>query len=133
MSPPKPTVLVVEDDADLVATYRRLLGHHGFRVVTAATRGGALSALGRETFTAAIVDLRLPDGDGFDVVRTARELASPAIVVTGFPSQHVRQAARAAGAVDFFAKPFNAAALAARVHELTDASDICPTVRETRR
>ena len=119
-----PAVLVVEDEVDLVATYRRLLRHHGFRVVTATTRLAGLRALEDDTFTAAIVDVRLPDGDGLDVVRKARELAPPApvIVVTGFSSQHVRQAARAAGAADFVAKPFKAAALAARVQALVAAS-----------
>lgn len=119
----KPAVLVVEDEVDLVATYQRLLGRHGFRVVTATTRGAAMDALDTEAFVAAIVDVRLPDGDGLDVVRKARALGSApaAIVVTGFASQHLRQAARAAGAVDFFAKPFEATALAARVQALASA------------
>jgi DNA-binding response OmpR family regulator len=115
-----PAVLVVEDEADLLTTYRRLLGHHGFRVVTAATRAAGLRALEGEPFTAAIIDVRLPDGDGLDVVRKAREVAKPppAIVVTGFASKHLRKAALDAGAADFFAKPFEAAALAARVQAL---------------
>jgi DNA-binding response OmpR family regulator len=123
MSSTLPAVLVVEDEHDLLTTYRRLFGRHGFRVVTAATRVAGLRALEHEPFTAAIVDVRLPDGDGLDVVRKARAVAPPApvIVVTGFPSQHLRQAARAAGAADFFAKPFAAAVLAARVQTLAVA------------
>lgn len=115
-----PAVLVVDDEADLLATYRRLLGRDGFRVVTAATRAAALRALEREPYAAAIVDVRLPDGDGLDVVRKAREVAQPppAIVVTGFPSKTMRKAALEAGAVDFVTKPFAAAALAARVRAL---------------
>ena len=115
-----PAVLVVDDEADLLATYRRLFGRHGFRVVTAATRAAGLGALDHEAFTAAIVDVRLPDGDGLDIVRRAREVAQPppAIVVTGFASAHARKAALAAGAADFFAKPFEAAVLAARVRAL---------------
>jgi DNA-binding response OmpR family regulator len=120
---PRPAVLVVEDEADLAATYRRLLGHHGFRVVTAATRDAGLRALDDETFAAAIIDVRLPDGDGLDVVRKARTLVppAPAIVVTGFPLAHVRQAARTAGAAHFLAKPFEVADLVARVRTLVDA------------
>jgi DNA-binding response OmpR family regulator len=113
-------VLVVEDETDLLATYRRLLGRVGLRVVTASTCREGLRALEAERFAAVIVDVRLPDGDGLDVVRAARAMAppAPAMVVTGFPSRHLRELALAAGATDFFAKPFNAATLAARVTTL---------------
>jgi DNA-binding response OmpR family regulator len=117
---PARTVLVVDDEADFVTTYRRLLGREGFRVVGATTRAAALTALAEEPFAVAIVDLRLPDGDGLDVVRHARGMPVPpcAIVVTGFASKNARQAAHRAGAAAFFAKPFEAAALTARVREL---------------
>jgi DNA-binding response OmpR family regulator len=113
-------VLVVDDETDFLSTYRRLLGRDGFRVIGAATRDAALRALAEEPFAAAIIDLRLPDGDGLDIVRRAREVAdpAPAIVVTGFASRHARQAAHRAGAAAFFAKPFDSAALVKRVREL---------------
>jgi DNA-binding response OmpR family regulator len=113
-------VLVVEDEPDFRTTYRRLFGRDGFRVVEAASRADALVALAREPFALVMVDLRLPDGDGLDVVRAAGATPkpTPAIVVSGFPSGEARAAARAAGAADFFAKPFETAALAARVRAL---------------
>ena len=116
-------MLVVDDEADFLATYRRLLGRHGYRVVTVASRVAALETLARERFAAVIADLRLADGDGLDVVRAARAGAEPppVIVVSGFASSHARRAAHAAGAVEFFAKPFASAALAARVRELIDS------------
>ena len=114
------SILVVDDEHDLLATYQRLFGREGFRVVTASSRADALGALGREAFALVIADLRLSDGDGLDVVRRAlaTPAPTPAIVVTGFASAAVRAAALGAGAADFFAKPFVAAALAARVREL---------------
>ena len=123
-STPEVAVLVVEDEADLLATYRRLLGRVGLRVVTASTREGGLHTLGGERFAAVIVDVRLPDGDGLDVVRAARAMAPPlpTMVVTGFPSRHLRETALAAGATEFFAKPFDAATLAARVAALVRAN-----------
>ena len=113
-------VLVVEDEGDLLTTYRRLLGRDGFRVVTVSTREAGLQALRDERFAAVIIDVRLPDGDGLDVVRRVCETVTPppAIVVTGFASKHVRAAALAAGAAAFFAKPFEAAALASCVRGL---------------
>jgi DNA-binding response OmpR family regulator len=71
-----------------------------------------------------ISDLRLPDGDGLDVVRAAR-LASPVpvIVVTGYPSDETRRAALAAGATAFLAKPFAAAMLLAAIRSSVDGTD----------
>jgi two-component system, NtrC family, response regulator PilR len=116
----RPVLLVVDDEVDFLTTYRRLLGREGFRVVTAATREEALAALAAERFSLVVTDVRLPDGDGLDVVRAAQNhgRATPTIVVSGFSSRDAREAARAAGATEFIAKPFEAAALAARIREI---------------
>ena len=105
-------VLVVEDEADLVATYERLLRRHGYRVVSARSREAGLAALKEEAPHLLIADLRLPDGDGLDVVRAARALPTPTlvIVVSGFASNESRDAALAAGASAVLAKPFSTAA-----------------------
>jgi len=104
-----PRVLVVEDEADLVATYERLLRRHGYRVVSAGSREAALAALKAELPDLLISDLRLPDGDGLDVVRAARALPTPTlvIVVSGVASSESRDAALAAGASAVLAKPFS--------------------------
>ena len=113
-------ILVVDDEAELLATYARLLARDGLRVVTADSRAAALRALDEGRFSLVIADVQLSDGDGLDVVRRARAGADPipAIVVSGFGSQTARDAAAQAGAIAFFAKPFTAATLAARVRHL---------------
>jgi DNA-binding response OmpR family regulator len=68
----------------------------------------------REPLTLVLTDLRLPDGDGLDIVRAARRTTpnpTPTLVVTGFASEASRTAALAAGASGYLAKPFGAAAL----------------------
>lgn len=112
-------VLVVDDEADLVSTYGRLLRRQGCRIIAAGTRHEGLAALEAESFALVIADVRLPDGDGLDVVRAARARADgpPVIVVTGFPSAQSRQTALQAGATAYLAKPFSALALAALVKE----------------
>jgi DNA-binding response OmpR family regulator len=106
-------VLVVDDEADFLATYERLLRRQGYEVVTATSRAAGLAAVARERLDLVISDLRLPDGDGLDVVRAARRVPDPppVIVITGYPSDETRRAAAAAGATAFFAKPFAAAGL----------------------
>ncbi len=110
-------VLVVDDEADFLATDERLLRREGYEVITALSRTAGLAAVSGERLDLVISDLRLPDGDGLDVVRAARGVPDPppVIVVTGYPSDETRRAATAAGATGFFAKPFAAAGLLAAV------------------
>jgi DNA-binding response OmpR family regulator len=113
-------ILVVDDEADLVTTYERLLRRLGYRVLSARTCQGGLALVTAEPLGLVIADLRLPDGDGLEVVRAARALASPppVLVATGLASRTARQAAMAAGAAAFLAKPFPTETLTRLVHDL---------------
>ena len=115
-------VLVVDDEADFLATYERLLRREGYDVMTATSRAAGIAALAGEPPHLVISDLRLPDGDGLDVVRAARGVGRPVpvIVVTGYPSDETRRAALEAGATTFLAKPFTAAALLAAIGSSVD-------------
>lgn len=110
-------VLVVDDEADFLATYERLLRRQGYHVVVATTRAAGVAAVASEHPDVVISDLRLPDGSGLDVVRAARNMPEPpsVIVITGYPSAETRHAALAAGATAFLAKPFAAAGLVAAI------------------
>ena len=110
-------ILVVDDEADLLASYERLLRRKGYFVVSAGSRGEGLALVAREPLALVITDLRLPDGDGLDLVRAACRLPTPtpAMVVTGFASEASRTASMAAGAAAFLAKPFAAFAFTSLV------------------
>ena len=115
------TVLAVDDERHLLTMYERLLCHSGFAVVTAASLGEARRRLHETQIALVIADLRLPDGDGIDIVREARRMPTPipCIVVTGCGLEAAEDAATEAGADRFFAKPFSISALTASIHELT--------------
>jgi DNA-binding response OmpR family regulator len=115
-------ILVVDDEADLVATYRRLFGHQGYDVESAGTRAGGLALIDSAPPDLVIADLELPDGDGLDLVRAARTAPTPfrVIVVSGRPSSGAREEAMAAGASAFVAKPFSTGALGDLVRSLLD-------------
>jgi DNA-binding NtrC family response regulator len=102
-------VLVVDDESDLVESCRRLLRRRGYTVVSAGSceAGRAALAAGRPTLL--VSDLKLPDGDGLELVRLARTLTPPVpvILMSGYLSQVNELAAREAGAVDVLAKPFS--------------------------
>lgn len=112
-------VLVVDDERDLVSSYERLLRRQGLRVIATGSRHEGLAIIGHEPLALVIADLRLPDGDGLDLVREARRqpVPIPALVVTGIPSGVARAAAFAAGASAFLAKPFAASEFTALVAE----------------
>ena len=101
-------VLVVDDEADMVATYYRLLGRRGHRVLTATTCSQALAVVDSEPLALVVADLRLPDGNGLEVVRAARikKTAPPVVVVTGYASEASRRQALEAGAAAYLTKPF---------------------------
>jgi CheY-like chemotaxis protein len=110
-------ILVVEDEADLAATCARLLRHRGHSVITVGSRAAALARLADAPPSLLVSDIRLPDGDGLDVVRAAKTMQPPvpAVVMTARASQSGRMAALAAGAVGYLTKPFTAASFAALV------------------
>ena len=66
------TVLVVEDDLDIVALLRDFLDDAGFGVVVAGDADGALDALARESVDCALVDVMLPGTSGFELCRRVR-------------------------------------------------------------
>lgn len=116
-------ILVVEDEPDLAVTCERLLRRRGYDVMTAGSRRDGLSMLEKAPPALVITDLRLPDGDGLDVVRAARRATAPipAIVITGFASEASRQAALAAGAAGYLSKPFSTVALTMLVEQALGA------------
>jgi DNA-binding response OmpR family regulator len=113
-------ILIVDDEADLVTSYERLLRRQGHRVISVGSRRAGLAAIEAEPLSLVIADLRLPDGDGLDVVRAARALPTPppVLVATVLGSRASRQTALAAGATAFLAKPFATEAFSSLVEDL---------------
>ena len=118
------SVLVVDDEADMAATYARLLRRQGHRVVCVGTRAAGILAVAADPPMLVIADLRLPDGDGLDVVRAARALPAPVpvIVATVLASRETQQAAITAGAAAFLAKPFTAESFSSLVSQVLGAA-----------
>ena len=113
-SPTQPTVLVVEDEADLRQLIAESLSADGFEVAQAPDAADAVERLKDFAYDALVVDLRLPDADGMDVLDAAlsRYPDILAVMVTGFGGvDRGRVSAMKRGAVDFLIKPFQLAQL----------------------
>jgi len=102
-----PPILLVEDKDSLRAMLRHALEAQGHAVVEARDQREAEAALQGGRPGVVLSDLRLPDGDGFGVLRAAKELdpEMPVIVMTAFGSIQDAVAAMKEGALDFLAKP----------------------------
>jgi DNA-binding response OmpR family regulator len=113
-------LLVVEDEPDMAVTYERALRRAGHRVVRAASRAEGMRLLQTVQPRLVLADLRLPDGDGLDIIRAAQafEPAPPVIAVTAFALRTTRQAALDSGAQAFLATPFPMSELLRLVDDL---------------
>ncbi len=102
-----PTALVVEDDADSRDILIELVRHEGFRVEGAATLAEARLAIERKRADLLLLDMRLPDGKGSDLLASDGGVAGDVIVVTGHASAESALAALQSGAVDYLVKPID--------------------------
>jgi DNA-binding NtrC family response regulator len=109
----QPTVLVVDDEADLRQLIAESLTQDGFTVAQAADAAQAQEKLKAFAYDALVVDLRLPDADGMDVLEAAlvRYPDILAVMVTGFGGVTEAVTAIKRGASDFLIKPFQIAQL----------------------
>ncbi len=109
-------ILVVDDELPLRRLMRLYLGKAGFAVQEASTGAQAIAALRRGDIDLAIVDVMLPEVDGFEVVRQARRNSSiPIILLTARGEEASRVAGLEIGADDYVVKPFLAHEVVARV------------------
>jgi DNA-binding response OmpR family regulator len=113
-------VLLVEDDPAMAALMAKSLGDEGFTVEPATTCKAALAAGAERSFDVLIVDRRLPDGDGLEIVRglRSRGLGTPILVVSALSALEDRVQGLDAGADDYLKKPFAFPELVARLHAL---------------
>lgn len=104
------TILLVEDTPSLARLYKQYLEDEDADVVVVGTGKEALEKLNAGAPSVVLLDLRLPDMDGLEILKDiqARELPSEVVVVTAHGSINVAVEAMRAGAYDFLVKPFTA-------------------------
>ena len=115
-------ILVVDDDRDIVRLVRSYLEKAGYQVVTAYDGETALHMLRTEQPHLLILDLMLPDRDGWDVARLVRSdnqlAATPIIMLTARVEDIDKIVGLEIGADDYITKPFNPREVVARVRAL---------------
>ncbi|MGE0714184.1 MAG: ActR/PrrA/RegA family redox response regulator transcription factor [Alphaproteobacteria bacterium] len=117
-----PTLLVVDDDSPLRNRLATALERRGYQVTAAESVAAGIAAARSVRPTYAVVDLKLGDGNGLEVVQAVRAARPDAriVVLTGYGNIATAVAAVKAGAVDYLAKPTDADAIEAALKAQTD-------------
>ena len=104
------TLLIVEDDRSFLQRLAKALEDRGFAVTTAESVADGLLQVEKSTPAFAIVDMRLGDGSGLDVISALKRRRSDArgIILTGYGNIATAVNAVKLGAVDYLAKPVDA-------------------------
>ena len=110
------SILICEDDAVLAEAVRTQLAARGYRVTVCREGAEALHLLAEGTYSLLVLDLMLPDMDGFDVCRRLRRSCHlPVVMVTGRRGEVERIVGLELGADDYLEKPFGGQELVARI------------------
>jgi two-component system response regulator FixJ len=113
----KPTVYVVDDDADVLISLRFLLETDGFAVRTFRNGPALLNAVRSTGVDCFVIDYKMPDINGIDLasrLRT-RDIAAPIILITGYPDENISARAAAAGVRHVLQKPLLEESLASHI------------------
>ncbi len=122
---PPAKILSVEDEPEIAELVRYILSRAGHTVLTAATGWEALEVIQRERPDLVLLDLMLPDLDGFGVCeilrRDPRTATLPVIIISAWASFDSHNLGLELGALDYITKPFSPHELVERVNRLTRA------------
>ncbi len=111
------TILVVDDKSSVRTLLQDYLTEEGYRVVTAENGRNALYAARQEKPDLVLLDIMMPEMDGYDFIRAYRkESNTPVILLTAKPEESDKVLGLELGADDYVTKPFGMKELVARIH-----------------
>ncbi len=121
--PDRPTILIVDDEKVARNSVEALLVPENYRLLTASNGIEALAILEDEVVDLVLLDVMMPEMNGFDVCRRIRATAPwaemPIVMITALDDRNSRLQGITAGADDFIPKPFDGAELRARCRTIT--------------
>ena len=113
-------ILVVEDDPSVRTLVKAVLEHNGNSVHAEDTAATGEKAASEGEFDMIILDLGLPDGDGYEVCKNIRDknITTPVLILSGEQETDVKVKCLKVGADDYLTKPFNTEELIARMEAI---------------
>jgi DNA-binding response OmpR family regulator len=112
-------ILVIDDDKSILRTFTRILQKNGYAIDVAETGKEAMEKSKKQTFNLALIDIRLPDIDGTELLIKLQKVMPEAvkIMITGFPSLETGIKALDEGADAYLVKPVKPEELIALIEE----------------
>lgn len=122
-----PHILVVDDDRRLRELLARYLAEQGFRVTAAASAAEARARAQALVFDAMVLDVMMPDENGFDYARSVRETSKvPILMLTARSNPNDRVMGLEIGADDYLPKPFDPRELTLRLNNIINRGPVRP-------
>ena len=111
-------LLLVDDEVGYLEVLAKRLTRRGFKITTANTGAEAIRALRKSDFDVAVVDLKMEDMDGIEVLKVLKRMvpALHVIILTGHGSERAAREGISQGAFDYLIKPIGLDPLIARIH-----------------
>ncbi len=114
------TILVIDDDESIQILFRRMLERNSYEVDTAGTGSEAIEKLRKRFYDVALIDIRLPDMEGADLLAEMQDAGlsdTVKIILTGFSSIGSRAKALEKGADAYLVKPVKSAYMLSLIEE----------------
>lgn len=135
----KPSILIVDDNQDLLNTFAMILKRRGFSVQTASNGFSALDKFKEHDFDVTLMDIVMPEMNGVDASRKMKEInpEAPIILMTAYSDEDLLQSARQGGVHQIIHKPVRIDQLMEIITEAADGqpilvvdddADICDTL-----
>jgi DNA-binding NtrC family response regulator len=118
------SILIIDDEADVLASLDELMLTEGYQTATASTAAEGLGKLDKEPFDLVLLDISLPDSNGIEVLRTIKRDSPelPVIMITAYDSSQVAFQASREGAESYVTKPWDNDKLLLEIRNLLDRS-----------
>lgn len=130
------TILLVEDDVTFSNMLKHFLERHQYTVDVSYTIKNATTLLKEHTYNLIFTDLRLPDGNGIDLLKSSKDNNSniPVVLMTGYAEVSTAVQAMKQGAFDYISKPFNPdEVLEVISNSLEEKTDFVEVVKEEKK
>ena len=112
-------ILIIDDDKDILTIITDMLSGYGYEVTTATSADEAFDLLSKSAFHLLLLDINLPDSDGFEICRQLREVSTvPVIFASARTSEDDRVTGYSIGGDDYLPKPYSMKELLVRVQAL---------------
>jgi DNA-binding NtrC family response regulator len=129
----EPTILIVDDDPNLTKTLSDIIRLQGYRALAAGKGKTALDRVKEESPAVALIDLKLPDMDGLEVMREIKKRSpgTQCIVLTGYGSQASAIEAINLGAYGYMQKPYDVEQLVVTILRAIEKREAEEALRES--